>query len=72
MLITHKKHANELLTFLKETSAPFSAKMSKSPRGRAGLGESLGEPTAEHWAARQSKAGMFGKKYVFDSWGMGQ
>lgn len=27
MLITHKEHANELLTFLKETSAPFPTKM---------------------------------------------
>lgn len=49
MLIAHKEHANELLTFLKETSAPFQQRR---------LPKSLwsGKLWAELWAARQKKA----------------
>lgn len=49
MLITQKKHANKLLTFLKETSVPFPAKASKSPW--------WGNLWAKHWAAGHRKAG---------------
>lgn len=44
----HKEHANELLTFLKETSARFPAKLPMSPWS--------GSLWAERWAARQRKA----------------
>lgn len=54
MLITPKKHANELLTFLKETSAPFQQ---RHPRVHGGgtYGLNTGQPGKERQV-------MFGKK----------